>query len=64
MFYFEGAIELPHTVKVAAASDSELLHGITLENFLPRGATMQGTGSQGILALVLYTGSDTKLVLN
>jgi len=25
---------------------------------------MQGTGAKGILALVLYTGSDTKLVLN
>lgn len=36
----------------------------TPDNFLPRGATMQGTGAKGILALVLYTGNDTKLVLN
>ena len=36
---------------------------LTLDNFLPRGATMQGTGD-GVLALVLYTGKDSKLVLN
>ena len=37
---------------------------LTLDNFLPRGATMQGTGANGVLALVLYTGSESKLVLN
>ena len=37
---------------------------MALENFLPRGATMQGTGDTGVLALVVYTGSESKLVLN
>lgn len=36
---------------------------LALDNFLPRGATMQGTG-EGVLAMVLYTGNDSKLVLN
>ena len=37
---------------------------LQLENLLLRGATMQGTGESGVLALVLYTGKDSKLVLN
>ena len=54
LFYFEGSISTPEGKMIA----------FTPENFLPRGATMQGTGAKGILALVLYTGNDTKLVLN
>ena len=42
----------------------EEIAGLTLQNFLPRGATMQQTGEIGVLALVIYTGKDTKIVLN
>lgn len=55
LFYFEGAVQLAEGGKTSR---------ITLDNFLPRGATMQGSGGTGILALVVYTGADTKLVLN
>jgi hypothetical protein len=34
-----------------------------LENFLPRGAILRNSGI-GILALAIYTGPDTKLILN
>lgn len=43
--------------------DGQEPESLSLDNFLPRGATMQGTG-EGVLALVLYTGKDSKLVLN
>ena len=32
-------------------------------NFIPRGATMRGTNSK-VIVLVVYTGSDTKIMLN
>ena len=54
LFFFEGVIKMPGKFPQAE---------ITLENFLPRGAMMQGTGD-GVLALVLYTGKDSKIVLN
>ena len=39
-------------------------HQLTLENFLPRGSILRNTGGSGILALALYTGCDSKLILN
>ena len=54
LYYYEGVIQLPDGQQ----------HGLTIDNFLPRGATMQGAGDSGVLALVAYTGKDTKLVLN
>ena len=55
LFFFDGSIQLSSADEPAALS---------LDNFLPRGATMQGCGPKGVLALVLYTGADCKLVLN
>ena len=33
------------------------------ENFIPRGATIRGKGSE-VLVLVVYTGNETKVMLN
>ena len=35
-----------------------------MRNFLPRGSIVRNTGGIGILAMTIYTGSQTKLILN
>ena len=35
-----------------------------MNNFIPRGSILKNTGGIGILALVIYTGIDTKLIQN
>ena len=59
LFYFDGLAE------INSASDNEVIHKqLTLDNFLPRGSILRNTGGSGILVLTLYTGSDSKLILN
>ena len=63
LFYFDGLAEIK--TGRGADSDSEVVHKqLTLDNFLPRGSILRNTGGDGILALTLYTGNDSKLILN
>ena len=53
LFYFDGVAECgPYQSK-----------NLCIEHFLPRGAILRGTeGGEGVLALCLYTGPDSKLI--
>ena len=44
-------------------NDGKELKQLTIDNFLPRGSILRNTGS-GILALCIFTGPESKLVLN
>ena len=35
-----------------------------MKQFLPRGSILRNSGGAGVLALTLYTGGDSKLILN
>ena len=58
-FDFEGQAEIDN---VEGMSEKEIIE-ISSLNFLPRGAILRNSGA-GIVVLVVYTGADTKLVLN
>ena len=56
LFFFDGVAEVKN-------NDGSEFKQLTIDNFLPRGSILRNSGS-GILAMVIYTGSDSKLVLN
>jgi hypothetical protein len=54
LFFFDGTGQIRKGVKTE-------LNQLNLDNFLPRGSILRNSGN-GILALTLYTGPDTKLI--
>ena len=58
-FHFEGVAEIDCTGEDV---EKEMID-LSLDNFLPRGAILRSSGA-GVVVLVIYTGMETKLVLN
>ena len=44
------------------SQDLDEINTVSLKQFIPRGAYLKDSGE--IMAIVVYTGKDTKLVLN
>ena len=56
LYYFEGRL------KAVLPDDPEFKQNLDLNQFLHRGSFIENSGH--VIAMVVYTGTDTKLILN
>ena len=58
LFYFDGLAE------IVGADDQRSHKNMNIGQFLPMGAILHNTGGAGILVAAVYTGRDSKLIMN
>ena len=58
LFYFDGVSE------VIGTDGQRSFKNLGIGYFLPRGAILHNTGGAGILVAAVYTGRDSKLIMN
>lgn len=58
LFFFKGSAQ------IQSGNDEQSSEEMTIAQFLPRGSILHNTGEVGVLAAAVYTGRDSKLILN
>ena len=58
LYFFEGSAQLQ------SGTEEQSSEEMTIAQFLPRGSILHNTGGVGVLAAAVYTGRDSKLILN
>ena len=58
LFFFEGQAQ------IQPATGGKTSQDMDIAQFLPRGSILHNTGGAGVLAAAVYTGRDSKLILN